>query len=174
MSTTQIRNEINRMTELAGNIQNTFVLVLVYTVIIVSMMSALLGGIVLQVYYGLEFIFNKVQKVYGAFSKFYEASFDYENAYTNNNNNNNEELPVKKPLIDETWCNVSVKNIINYEDISESEEEEESESEEEEESESEEEEESESEDLEDIHAEVEEEILSLKKIEDLRAEEILN
>jgi hypothetical protein len=166
MSTTQIRNEINRMTELAGNIQNTFVLVLVYTVIIVSMMSALLGGIVLQVYYGLEFIFNKVQKVYGAFSKFYEASFDYENAYTNNNNNNNEELPVKKPLIDETWCNVSVKNIINYEDISESEEEEESESEEEEES--------ESEDLEDIHAEVEEEILSLKKIEDLRAEEILN
>ncbi len=91
MSTTQIRNEINRMTELAGNIQNIFVLVLVYTVIIVSMMSALLGGVVLQVYYGVEFTFNNMKKVYEAFSKFYEASFDYENTYTNNNNNNNEQ-----------------------------------------------------------------------------------
>ena len=98
-------------------------------------------------------------------SKFYEASFDYENTYTNN-----EEPPVKKPLIDETWCNVSVKNIINYEDeevVSEAEAEEEvvSEAEDLDEAESEEEAVSEAEDetvsLEDIRAEVEEEILSL-------------
>jgi hypothetical protein len=91
-------------------------------------------------------------------------------------------------LIDETWCNVSVKNIINYEYevISEDLEDEAVEN-----LEAESEVISEDSDLEDeviseaknedsvaslevIRAEVEEEILSLKKIEDLRAEEILN
>ena len=182
MSDTQSNFELNRIDDevkqmgLIKNTQNIFVLVLVYTVMITAMLSALLGGVVMQVYYGIEFIFNMIPRVYNAFSKFYEASFDYENTYTNN-----EEPPVKKPLIDETWCNVSVKNIINYEDeevVSEAEAEVVSEAEDLDEAESEEEAVSEAEDetvsLEDIRAEVEEEILSLKKIEDLRAEEILN
>ena len=185
MSDTQSNFELNRIYDevkqmgLFKNTQNIFILVLVYTVMITAMLSALLGGIAMQSYYGIEFIFittmealskvyEALSKVYGALSKFCEMLHDTD-TYVNNNNDNVEK-PVKKPLIDETWCNVSVKNIINYEDevISEVVEDEvisEAKSEDSEEA-----------DLvsELIRAEVEEEILSLKKIEDLRAEEILN
>ena len=204
MSDTQSNFELNRIYDevkqmgLLKNTQNIFILVLVYTVMITAMLSALLGGIAIQSYYGIEFIFittmEALSKVYGALSKFCEMLHDTD-TYVNNNNDNVEK-PVKKPLIDETWCNVSVKNIINYEDeviselvedevisevsddevisevsddevISEVEDEVISEAKNED---------SEEADLvsELIRAEVEEEILSLKKIEDLRAEEILN
>jgi hypothetical protein len=167
MSATQIKNEFNRMTELAANIQNTFVLVLVYTVIIATMMSALLGGVVMQAYYGIEFIFNLIPGVYNALSKFYEASFDYDNTYKNNDDNNNNKKTIKKPLIDESWCNVSVKNIINYEE----EEDDEVEVEDEDEEEDEDEVEDEEDEVEDD--EVEDEILSHKEISELE-EEILS
>ena len=202
MSDTQSNFELNRIYDevkqmgLFKNTQNIFILVLVYTVMITAMLSALLGGIAMQSYYGIEFIFittmealskvyEALSKVYGALSKFCEMLHDTD-TYVNNNNDNVEK-PVKKPLIDETWCNVSVKNIINYEDevISEVVEDEviSEDSDDEVISEVEDEviseaknEDSEEADLvsELIRAEVEEEILSLKKIEDLRAEEILN
>lgn len=200
MSDTQSNFELNRIYDevkqmgLLKNTQNIFILVLVYTVMITAMLSALLGGIAMQSYYGIEFIFittmEALSKVYEALSKFCEMLHDTD-TYVNHNNDNVEK-PVKKPLIDETWCNVSVKNIINYEDevisevvedevISEVEDEVISEDSDEVVASLEVISEAKSEDSEEadlvselIRAEVEEEILSLKKIEDLRAEEILN
>jgi hypothetical protein len=210
MSDTQSNFELNRIYDevkqmgLLKNTQNIFILVLVYTVMITTMLSALLGGIAMQSYYGIEFIFittmealskvyEALSKVYEALAKFCEMLHDTDTYVNNNNDNNNVEKPVKKPLIDETWCNVSVKNIINYEyeEVSEDLEDEavenlEAESEViSEDSDDEVISEAKNEDseeasleavasLEVIRAEVEEEILSLKKIEDLRAEEILN
>lgn len=190
MSATQTNFELNRIYDevkqmgLIKNTQNIFILVLVYTVIITTMLSALFGGVVMQSYYGIEFIFSKTKeyapKVYRALSKFCELLIDTDNY---NTNISTDEKPVKKPLIDNTWCNVSVKNIINYENkvleaVSEADLEEESEAEDtdlEEESEVENKLISEAvSEAEDLVAEVEEEILSLKKIEDLHTEEILN
>ena len=97
----------NRMSELTKNINDIFGYILLYSVIIFTALSALLGGIVVYPIYGLIYIFNKIR----------------ENCCTSANEIPNEipdEIPdeiapEKKPIIDENWCNVSVKNIINFE-----------------------------------------------------------
>jgi hypothetical protein len=49
----------NRMSELTKNINDIFGYILLYTVIIFTALSALLGGIVVYPIYGLIYIFNK-------------------------------------------------------------------------------------------------------------------
>ena len=91
----------NRMSELTKNINDIFGYILLYSVIIFTALSALLGGIVVYPIYGAIYIFNKI-RTECCTSVAAEAEAEAETK------------PEKKPIIDENWCNVSVKNIINY------------------------------------------------------------
>ena len=91
----------NRMSELTKNINDIFGYILLYSVIIFTALSALLGGIVVYPIYGAIYIFNKI-RTECCTSAAAEAEAEAETK------------PEKKPIIDENWCNVSVKNIINY------------------------------------------------------------
>ena len=71
--------------EMNNTIKHIIGYVLVFTVIIITTLSALLCGVVMQIYYIFEFIFNKTKEYI---------------------------TPKKtKDIIDETWCNISEKNI---------------------------------------------------------------
>ena len=94
-------NNNNRMSELTKNINDIFGYILLYTIIIFTALSALFGGLVVYPIYGVIYIFNKI-RTECCKSATAEAEAEAEVA------------PVKKPIIDENWCNVSVKNIINY------------------------------------------------------------
>ena len=90
----------NRMSELTKNINDIFGYILLYSVIIFTTVSALLGGIVVYPIYGAIYIFNKIR----------------EHCCKSASEATNEVVQTKKkPIIDENWCNVSVKNIINFE-----------------------------------------------------------
>ena len=91
----------NRMSELTKNINDIFGYILLYSVIIFTALSALLGGIVVYPIYGAIYIFNKIRETCCK-SEAAEAEAEAEI------------VPEKKPIIDENWCNISVKNIINY------------------------------------------------------------
>ena len=102
----------NRMSELTKNINDIFGYILLYSVIIFTALSALLGGIVVYPVYGVIYIFNKIRE--HCCANEVEADVNLENEITTNEVTNEVE-PDKKPLIDENWCNISVKNIINFE-----------------------------------------------------------
>ena len=108
----------NRMSELTKNINDIFGYILLYSVIIFTTISALFGGIIVYPIYGVIYIFNKIRSA----------------AQNEIVAEENEITTVKKPIIDENWCNISVKNIINFEnDVAEDDEVEEDEDEVEEE-----------------------------------------
>ena len=96
----------NRMSELTKNINDIFGYILLYSVIIFTALSALLGGIVVYPVYGVIYIFNKIREHCCA-NEVEESAAQNEIPV--------EIVPEKKPIIDENWCNVSVKNIINFE-----------------------------------------------------------
>ena len=102
----------NKMSELTKNINDIFGYILLYSVIIFTALSALLGGIVVYPVYGVIYIFNKIRE--NCCANEVEADVNLENEITTNEVTNEVE-PDKKPLIDENWCNISVKNIINFE-----------------------------------------------------------
>ena len=102
----------NKMSQIIPKIEYCFGMILVYTVIIFVALSTLFGGVIVFPIYGLIILINKIKKM-----------------YTKPEINNVKEEPpktniiVKKPLIDETWCNLSVKNIIDYDESEDVEEE---------------------------------------------------
>jgi hypothetical protein len=91
----------NRMSELTKNINDIFGYVLLYSVIIFTALSALFGRIVVYPIYKIIKVFNKIRETCCTKAEI-EAKA--------------ETKPEKKPIIDENWCNVSVKNIINFVD----------------------------------------------------------
>ena len=96
----------NKMSELTKNINDIFGYILLYSVIIFTALSALLGGIVVYPVYGVIYIFNKIREHCCA-NEVEESAAQNEIPV--------EIVPEKKPIIDENWCNISVKNIINFE-----------------------------------------------------------
>ena len=95
----------NKMSQIIPKIEYCFGMILVYSIIIFVTLSALFGGVIVFPIYAFIFLINKIRNVFTKPEK----------------NNLKEELPkkiiiVKKPLIDETWCNISVKNIIDYDE----------------------------------------------------------
>ena len=97
----------NRMSELTKNINDIFGYILLYTVIIFTTLSALLGGIVVYPIYKIIKVFNKIREHCCKSASRTDVNLENEVA-------SEVEKPDKKPIIDENWCNVSVKNIINY------------------------------------------------------------
>jgi hypothetical protein len=95
----------NRMSELTKNINDIFGYVLLYSVIIFTALSALFGRIVVYPIYKIIKVFNKIRETCCT-SAAAKAEIEAEA----------ETKPEKKPIIDENWCNVSVKNIINFVD----------------------------------------------------------
>jgi hypothetical protein len=95
----------NKMSQIIPKIEYCFGMILVYSIIIFVTLSALFGGVIVFPIYAFIFLINKIRNVFTKPEK----------------NNLKEEPPkkiiiVKKPLIDETWCNISVKNIIDYDE----------------------------------------------------------
>ena len=127
MSTPQTNFGLNnnaRMGKLIPKIERIFGHVLVYSIIISVTISALFGGIVLYPFYFVFYIFNKMKASNGIQSE-NENGIQSANANgieENEIEENGIEEQVNNPIIDETWCNVSVKNIINYTDEEEEEE----------------------------------------------------
>ena len=114
MSTPQTNFELNnnaRMSELTKNINDIFGYILLYSVIIFTTLSALLGGIVVYPIYGVIYIFNKIREHCCA-NEVEANEVEANEVATDVNLQVDSE---KKPIIDENWCNVSVKNIINFE-----------------------------------------------------------
>ena len=95
----------NKMSQIIPKIEYCFGMILLYTVIIFTMLSTLFGGVIMFPIYGLIFLINKIRKMY---TKLEKKNLKEEPPKT--------KIIVKKPLIDETWCNLSVKNIIDYDE----------------------------------------------------------
>jgi hypothetical protein len=95
----------NRMSELIKNINDIFGYILLYSVIIFTALSVLFGGIVVYPIYGAIYIFNKIRTECCKSASAQEIAAEIASEV---------EEPEKKPIIDENWCNISVKNIINY------------------------------------------------------------
>ena len=139
MSTPQVNNNNefnNKMSQLVETTEYMIGVFLVFSIIILTTLSALFGGVVMQIYYGIEYIFNKTKEYTIKVYNFCELlnNIDDDDAIL--------EKPVKKPIIDECWCNLNVKNIIkNKHDLSPEEEQDEEEEEVEEDEEDEEDEE---------------------------------
>ncbi len=96
-------------------IEDTIGYVLVFTVIIISTLSALLCGVVMPLYYVVEFIFNKIKKYMSPKEEANKKTKEEANKKTKEESNKKtkEESNKKtKEIIDETWCNISEKNII--------------------------------------------------------------
>lgn len=156
MSASEINIELNnnnRMQEIIKNIDYIFGIIIYYSIIILTMLSVLLGGIFACPIYAAIYIFNKLEDKCLK-KKEVEDKIDTDV----------EQDQDKKPIIDDNWCNISEKNIINYQrktyekEYNESEEEDD---EEDDKSEAEEDDEEEAE-AEDDKSEAESEILSLK------------
>ena len=101
----------NRMSELTKNINDICGYVLLYSVIIFTTLSAVFGGVVVYPIYTVICIFNKIKAI--CCTNAVEAS-EAQNEIPAEIEPDEIE-PDKKPIIDENWCNVSVKNIINFE-----------------------------------------------------------
>ena len=106
-SNTKLNNIILKTERIFGNI-------LLYSVIIFTTLSALFGGVIFSPIYALIIVINKVR---GFYKKPEIINLKKEPPQT-------KIIVVKKPLIDETWCNLSVKNIIDYDESEDVEEEE--------------------------------------------------
>jgi hypothetical protein len=111
----------NKMSELTKNINDIFGYVLLYSVIIFTTLSAVFGGVVVYPIYTVICIFNKIKAICCT-SEAEESEAQNEIASASEAENEipaeiepDEIEPDKKPIIDENWCNVSVKNIINFE-----------------------------------------------------------
>ena len=112
MSTPQTNFENNnnsRMSELTKNINYIFGYVLLYSLIIFTTLSAVFGGVVVYPIYAVICIINKIREQVEAVINCCKSAEQVDVNLTDVN------LTVeKKPIIDENWCNISVKNIINY------------------------------------------------------------
>jgi type III secretory pathway component EscV len=141
MSAAQINNN-NRMQEIIQNIEYVFGIMLVYSIIIFITLSALLGGIFASPIYAGIYIFNKMKNnCCQEKEEKDEKDEEKDEAKDKEKDEEKDEENDEKPIIDENWCNINVKNIINYQRKSQeyhSEEEEEQSEEEEEQSEEEE------------------------------------
>ena len=102
---TNFENNNARMSELTKNINEIFGYILLYTIIILTTLSALFGGLVVYPIYGVIYMFNRIR----------EHCCKIASQETTSSAEAETTIAVKKPLIDETWCNVSIKNIINFE-----------------------------------------------------------
>jgi hypothetical protein len=102
----------NRMSELTKNINYIFGYVLLYSVIIFTTLSAVFGGVVVYPIYAVICIIKKIRSVIQCYKS--AASNEVEEVSNEVEEEEEEEEAVKKPIIDENWCNISVKNIINY------------------------------------------------------------
>ena len=98
-SNTKLNNIILKTERIFGNI-------LLYSVIIFTTLSALFGGVIFSPIYALIIVINKLR---GFYKKPEIINLKKEPPQT-------KIIVVKKPLIDETWCNLSVKNIIDYDE----------------------------------------------------------
>jgi hypothetical protein len=118
----------NRMSELTKNINDIFGYILLYSVIIFTTLSAVFGGVVVYPIYTVIYMFNKIKAICctseAEASEAEESEAEESEAEESEAEEENEipaeiepdEIePDKKPIIDENWCNVSVKNIINFE-----------------------------------------------------------
>jgi small-conductance mechanosensitive channel len=101
-----------RMAQLIKSIEHILGYVLVYSVIIFTTISALLGGIVVYPIYGVLYILKKIKAT--CCKSAAEAEAEATEAATETTDKSAAEEQVNKPIIDENWCNVSIKNIINY------------------------------------------------------------
>ena len=104
MSAAQINNN-NRMQEIIQNIEYVFGIMLVYSIIIFITLSALLGGIFASPIYAGIYIFNKMKN---------NCCQEKEEEKDEGKDEEKDEEKDEKPIIDENWCNINVKNIINY------------------------------------------------------------
>ena len=154
MSTTQTNNiELNnkRMEEIMKNVEHIFGYVLIYSVMIFTILSALLGGIFACPIYAAIYIFNKLEDKYlhlctsktpsksadlsdkcNSFCESLHVLEKCEGVEDKSETDDEEQEQDKNPIIDDKWCNISVKNIINYQRKTEDEEEEDEEEEDEE------------------------------------------
>jgi predicted XRE-type DNA-binding protein len=125
MSTPQTNFENNnRMSELTKNINYIFGYILLYSLIIFTTLSAVFGGVVVYPIYAVICIIKKIREQVEAVINCCKSA---EQAEVNLTEVNLTEVNLtevnltevnltaeKKPIIDENWCNISVKNIINY------------------------------------------------------------
>ena len=116
MSTTQTNIELNnnRMNEINKTVEHIFSYILLYSVIIFTILSTILGGVIACPIYAAIYIFNKVKSnMQTSDIHKLEACLESET---------NLDSDSKKPIIDKNWCNINVKNIINYQRKSQEEE----------------------------------------------------
>jgi hypothetical protein len=120
MSTPQTNFENNnRMSELTKNINYIFGYILLYSLIIFTTLSAVFGGVVVYPIYAVICIIKKIREQVEAVINCCKSAEQAEVNLTDVNltdvNLTDVNLTAeKKPIIDENWCNISVKNIINY------------------------------------------------------------
>ena len=100
-------------------IEDTIGYVLVFTIIIISTLSGLLCGVVMPLYYVVEFIFNKIKKYIAPKEEAPKEEAPKEEVKEEVKEEEEEEVKEEKvkeeevkEIIDDTWCNVSAKNII--------------------------------------------------------------
>ena len=110
---TNFENNNARMSELTKNINEIFGYILLYTIIILTTLSALFGGLVVYPIYGVIYMFNRIREHCCKIAS--QETTSASEAETTSVAEAETTIAVKKPLIDETWCNVSIKNIINFE-----------------------------------------------------------
>ena len=110
---TNFENNNARMSELTKNINEIFGYILLYTIIILTTLSALFGGLVVYPIYGVIYMFNRIREHCCKIAS--QETTSAAEAETTSVAEAETTIAVKKPLIDETWCNVSIKNIINFE-----------------------------------------------------------
>ena len=92
-------------------IEDTIGYVLVFTIIIISTLSGLLCGVVMPLYYVVEFIFNKIKKYIAPKEEAPKEEVKEEEVKEEVKEEEVKKEEVKE-IIDDTWCNVSAKNII--------------------------------------------------------------
>ena len=113
MSSAQSNIELNnnRMEEIIKNVDHIFGYVLLYSVIILTTLSAILGGVLSCPIYTALYIYKKIKANTCKKEDHNEVEIDAHLEI----DKKLQEIEVKKPLIDENWCNVNIKNIIDYE-----------------------------------------------------------
>jgi predicted XRE-type DNA-binding protein len=115
MSTPQTNFENNnRMSELTKNINYIFGYILLYSLIIFTTLSAVFGGVVVYPIYAVICIIKKIREQVEAVINCCKSAEQAEVNLTEVNLTEVNLTAEKKPIIDENWCNISVKNIINY------------------------------------------------------------
>ena len=111
---TNFENNNARMSELTKNINYIFGYVLLYSLIIFTTLSAVFGGVVVYPIYAVICIIKKIREQVEAVINCCKSAEQAEVNLTDVNLTDVNLTAEKKPIIDENWCNISVKNIINY------------------------------------------------------------